>query len=520
MRKLFMALLWMVAGTSATITAQTLGTDTVALRLIDSTAVEAPYLDFGRPVYDMLPCRQGHYLLVMFRETNKKGTTWKNKGEFGVVRLSDNRLLWTHPYTYTWPALKISRYGVLLTDGNGDVSMLDMETGYTVWQRNFDIRQIDDSAGVVIGYDRSLSPRLHGYSLDQGLDLWKMKAPHKRNWGWENVMRVDSTRLLVVNDDVMLFDGVTGENFVYEAKTGVDDVKGMLLTGLAAVAGAAVGAAAGVGVYYMPIDQNVITKLYAEPIRPDSLHYYFADRREVVCLDSLLTPVWRHELPSKTAARSVLLADDSLLYMLNMGYGLRNGGQPTKMGRPFIAAFDLKSGQQRFMNMLTMKKDMVTDAMLTAKGVYMMFDDGLAYKSNLRDSAVNIVPWDQQRYGQLTSMAHSTVYVRYRLKGTFEPFDFDGQNCMVMTDRGDAYVVNERLDIWEHYNNDQLYMPLHRQDDRVWIYHRYPQPELLLIHKLGLPELRVTVPARRVAFGRDSVFLISHSRIYMFDTKK
>ena len=283
-----------------------------------------------------------------------------------------------------------------------------------------------------------------------------------------------------------------------------------------AFAGAAAGAATGIGYIYAPVGQNMVTKLYADVIRSDSL-YYFADRRSVVCLDSLLRPVWEQDLPSKTAARSILLADDSLLYMLNMGYGWKNGATPMKMGRPFIAAFNRFTGQQLFMNMLTMKKDIVADAMLTPRGIYMMFDDGLAYKPDMRDSTVSITPWDQEEFGRLESMAHTPVYISYKLKGTYEPFDFDGQNCLVMTERGDAYVVNERLDIWDQYANERLYFPVSKRGDRVWIYHRYPEHEILQVHYLGLPEVRITIAPQvnSFTFTEENIFLQTPNRVYM-----
>lgn len=503
---------------SLTASAQILGRDTVGVRLIDSTAVEATYLDFGRPIYDMVAGPQKDYLLVLFRDTNKKKTAWKNKGEIGMVSLSDKKLLWTQPYNYMWPAVRLTSYGVMLSNNAGKVAMLDLQTGVSVWQQEFSIVQVDDSMGVALAYGKG-SQHLHGYRLTDGRELWDIKVPHYYNWGWDGVVRVDSTRLLVVNDDVMLFDELTGKNYTYAAKTGVDDVKGALLQGLVAIAGASAGMALGAGYYYMPmIEKNVITKLYADVIRCDSL-YYFSDRRNVVCLDSRFQTVWEHELPSKTAARSVLLADDSLLYMLNMGYGLKNWGMPKKMGRPFIAAFDRRTGQQQFMNMLTMRKDMVADAMLTGRGVYMMFDDGLAYKADMRDSVVSITPWNQKEYGRLTSMAHIPVFIGYSLKGTYEPFDFDGQNCLVMTEKGDAYVVNERLDIRERYANRQLYYPVCERGDRVWIYHSYPSKELLQVHQLGLPELRITIApyVNSFAFRDDRLFLQTTDRLYICD---
>jgi hypothetical protein len=82
--------------------------------------------------------------------------------------------------------------------------------------------------------------------------------------------------------------------------------------------------------------------------------------------------------------------------MFNLGFGMQDGVRRKKMGRPFIASFDKRTGACRFMNMLSMKKDMVEDAMLTPDGAFMLFDDALAYKRELNDSAVTISPWQVQ----------------------------------------------------------------------------------------------------------------------------
>ena len=428
-----------------TASAQTVGRDSIGLRLPGNTPAEAITLDYGRPIYTISLSPKEDYLVVMFRNTNKKRTKWKNKGEFGLVDMATKEMLWTSAFDYNNNTLRLTSRGVMKADRSGQTTMLDRNTGQSLWTKQFRIVKVDDSLGVVLAYDNSTSHRLRGYRQSDGMELWNIKAPHDNNWGWTDVQRVDSTRLLMVNDDVMLFDEQTGEHYIYEAKTGVEDAKGALLAGLMAVAGGAVGAAMGTAYYYLPTMPNHITKLCADVIRQDSL-YYFADRRSVVALDSLMRPVWKQDLPSKTATRAILLADDSLLYMLNLGYGYKNGWK-VKAGRPFIAAFDSRTGKQRFLNMLTMRKDIVTDAILTDGGVYMMFDDGLAYKSDLSDSIVNITPWNYRQHGRLTSIAHMPIYIGHKLKGTYEPFDFDGQNCLVMTDRGDAFVVNERLDI-------------------------------------------------------------------------
>ena len=61
-------------------------------------------------------------------------------------------------------------------------------------------------------------------------------------------------------------------------------------------------------------------------------------------------------------------------------------------------------------------------------------------------------------------------------------------------------------------------MPLHTHADQVWIYHRHPEQELLLVHHLGMPELRVTIPFKHVAFSADKLLLQTLDCIYILSS--
>lgn len=81
--------------------------------------------------------------------------------------------------------------------------------------------------------------------------------PHDKNWGWNNVIREDSIHWIVVADDLNRLNIRTGEVCVHKAKTGVSDVKGALLQGLAMAGGAIAGAmATGYTVY--PVGAKVL----------------------------------------------------------------------------------------------------------------------------------------------------------------------------------------------------------------------------------------------------------------------
>ena len=65
------------------------------------------------------------------------------------------------------------------------------------------------------------------------------------------------------------------------------------------------------------------------------------------------------------------------------------------------------------------------------------------------------------------------------------------------------------------YTNDQLYIPVYSQGDRVWISHFN---ELILVHELGMPELRITMPFNHAAFTDDRLFLQDDDRLYILNT--
>ena len=495
------------------------GSDTIGVQMLDSTAIVAPYIDFGRPVYSIFTSPQNDYMLIMFRKQSKNGEQWKNTGDIGMFRLSDMRLTWTKPFNYATSSVILTSKGVIKIEKN-IVTFLSKVSGTTLWQHSFSPVLTDDSLGIILGYSNGItSNRLHAYSIDTGEELWSQKVSRDYNWGWDNVVRNDPQHCIVACDRLTRLNLLTGEKQEYHSKTGVTDVKSLLLEALVATAGALAGAAVsrGAGYYCAPVYGNqVITGLHSNIWQTDG-SIFFSDREHVVRLDSLLQPEWELELPRKTATRSLLVSDDSLLYQFSFGVGYRGGSVPVKMGRPFIAAFSKETGEQQFINLLSMKKTMVNDAVITPRCTYMMFDDAMAYKSDLCDSTVSIVPWDEQQYGKLRQIMQDTVYIYYPLQQTFLPYAFDGQNCPVMTDRGDVYIVNERLDIWQRFANEQLFFPLKSKGDRRLIYHSYPQPELVLIQELGMPEARYFAEFSHLSITDKHLYMIVGNRLFFLD---
>ena len=482
---------------------------------IDSTAVMAESQTFGHRIDDVVIKPGLDYLLLKFRDTTKSGKWLQFKGEIGAFSLRESRLLWTYPFDYRNSTVYCTRAGVVVAKGN-KVCLLDPATGDVRWQGKFNIVQYDDSTNVVLGYSGPRSSKLSGYSLTTGQQLWTAKLPHDKNWGWNHVIREDSVHWLIVADDLNRLNISTGEVCAYEAKTGVTDVKGALLQGLAMAGGAMAGAMmTGYAVYPVgAVGPNVINQLHSNVVLEDSL-YYFADRERVACLDSSMNPVWTYEFPSRTSAFSRLVCDDNTLYMFNLGFGMKNGVQRTKMGRPFIAAFDKRTGNCQFMNMLSLKKDMVEDAVLSPEGTFILFDDGMAYKRELSDSTVTISPWDVKEHGRLSEIITQPVYAYYHHKSMFDVIASDGIYFPVMTENGDIIMVDKELRTSERFPARSLYWPLCMVGDRMCVYSLSSgKQDVWLVSLQGVPEIRLTIPIHGVGITGGQLYLNNADHLY------
>ena len=512
LRTILFVLLLLVANMSAK--ADDMAKARVGLTL-DSSVVEADCQTFGRRLDDIVITPSQDYMLLKFRDLTKDGKYIKFKGDIGAYSLMESKLLWTQPFDYSNSTAICTKAGIL-TVKNNKVSMLDPNTGEVKWQSKFFLVQYDDSTNVVLGYSGARSSKLSAYELSSGQQLWTVKMPHDKNWGWNNVIREDSVHWLIVADNLNRLNIRTGEISAYEAKTGVTDVKAALLQGLV-MAGGAVAGAMLTGYAYYPVgavDANVINRLHSNVLRDDSL-YYFADRQHVVCLDSLMNTIWSYDLPSKTSAFSQIVCDDSTLYMFNLGFGMQDGVRRKKMGRPFIASFDKRTGACRFMNMLSMKKDMVEDAVLTPDGVFMLFDDALAYKRELTDSVVTISPWQVENHGRLSAIITQPVYADYKYHGMFELIASDGIYFPVITEKGDIIMVDKQLRTADHFPASSLYWPLCMVGDRMCISsYAGGKQNVWLVSMQGVPELKLTIPVHRVGIAGNKLYLQNDRALY------
>lgn len=490
----------------------------------DGTELKATCYTFPQRVETLSLSNKGEYLCINFRETSKSGKSLKNKGEIGFYDLNKKQLLWKQPINYAKARAICLSEGVLMIETvsggfttSAHISLLNKENGEKRWETDLYPIHVDDSLGLLLGYSSATSSKLHAIGLRFGNELWQTKLPHQ--YGWNEVVDLAGSQKLIVADELHRLDVLTGNLESYPGTTGAHDTKAAILQGLLAVAGAAAGAAASGGAFYytyVPVSPNTITSLTSNLLIHDS-HYYWADRKQISCIDTTLTTVWRTEFPDIKAGRSQLFVQDNKLFMLNYGYGLREGRSMKKYGRPFIACYDLQAGNEIFFNRLSMKKDIVENALRTDNALYMLFDDGMAYQT-LADSVVNIVPWNTERNGKLERIQSGTLYVLNEDNTAFLELSPDSKHCLVYNDRGGIYEINEDLTINRTYNPSRIYVPSLHLKDYLCIGNK---DDYWFVHETGMPIAHLETEFKRGrVVGNKLLLLNSRNQLLFIDLDK
>lgn len=478
----------------------------------DGTPLRAAVYTSTQLIEEFSISQEGEHLCIDFRETSKNGKYLKNKGEIGFYDLKRHTLLWKSPINYLNTRSACLDRGVLLSK-NGKVWLLDKENGTKQWETKLNLVRIEESQGVLLGYRSAGSNKLCAIDLNTGQALWEQKMPHQ--YGWSRVKRLEDGQLLIVADDLHRLNVLTGEMQTFKSIPGAQDTKAALLQGLtAAMVGVAGGIAGGFVFYsYMPTGNNIISHLCSNTLVHEG-RCYWADRKQIVCLDSAMNVVWQREFPEMKAGYSDLFMLDNKLYMLSYGYGLRPNGSRKKYGRPFIACYDPQEGTEEFFNPLSMKKDIVEDALWTKNALYMLFDDGLAYQE-FTDSVVNITPWDTKQHGRLSVMKPDTIYAANDDRSVFTPLFFDGEHCPVYNEHGALYEIDKDLNISNSYQPTQLYPVRLRLRDYLCVGNRN---DFHFIHRIGMPVARMPFAIRKgKVLGNKLLMLDTNGHLLFLD---
>ncbi len=239
-----------------------------------------------------------------------------------------------------------------------------------------------------------LSDKLEGIDLKTGDVLWKREL--SREYAWNNVFYLNDTTLLAVAAGLHTIHLKNGSGWDYNTVTGDKDYS---VTNTAN----ALGAVAGVltGTFVISTGYNLVRDLVSN-VLADSTDLYFASKEKLARVDKNTGEViWSFPFPQNLPSKSVIFANDSLIYMINKGSAFM-GYRQLSYGKPFLAAFNKNSGKQRFFSIIDVKDDPILGFQQVDDVFYLVFKNRVAKYSSKNGNLIQDKEFPEDEFGELS----------------------------------------------------------------------------------------------------------------------
>ena len=388
-------------------------------------------------------------LLLELRQTNKKGTSFKNEGSVVMIDLGDKSVKWSRNVNYNNSETNQQGKYLFLSEKKKNLC-LDPETGNVLWENKNDFYFIDPKLNIGVGYPlQSMSNNLSAVDLSNGNILWS--KPVDRTHGWDDAyMLTDSTLLIAVNG-VQALEMTTGNGWSYKAATSQKKIGKMIAIN---AAGILLGILTGTAMYQTSPDE--VTEIGSNMLIDEENTIVLASRDMISRIGNTGEVSWSTPLPEKITSKSSLFLKDSVIYMINRGYAFYNGGFST-VGDPYFAAFNLNDGTQRYLNMIPEKKEFIRNFQVINDVLFLVFENKIVTYSLADGSLLTEKIIGLEKGERLDTFVESGIYA---LQGDSTFMDlaaaYPEQN-LIMTSENRVISLTDSLETLITYDKKDVF---------------------------------------------------------------
>ncbi|MDK2842903.1 MAG: hypothetical protein PWQ17_2409 [Anaerophaga sp.] len=422
----------------------------VGKSLIDNTEIKGTEYVFPERIHETFLDTTNGFLTVQLRGLRKE--KWlSNKGNILQYDLNNKNILWSKKIAYQTSNLQQFSNTMIFTVANKS-NCLDIRTGNEIWEVKNNIYYVDPGNNIGIGYrfknSTGYSNELEGIDLKNGNVIWKRDL--NREYGWNDIFYTNDSTMIVVAAGLHSININSGKGWDYNTITGEKDYTGT-------AAANAVGVAAGLltGTFVMSTGHNLIRDVVSNSL-VDSLYIYFASKEQLSKIDKQTGEIaWKYTFPNDLASKSTIFMNDSAIFMINKGCAFM-GYRQVDFGKPFIAAFNRKTGEQKYLTLINVKKDPILAFKILQDEVYLVFKNRIAKYSIKTGSQIIEKEFSQDNYGDLKHFVGNQVYVTNENDHLESLTQSDTSKVFVFTDQGKILSVDSQLNVTDTIDYEDL----------------------------------------------------------------
>lgn len=382
-----------------------------------------------------------NYLTVQLRGLRKE--KWlNNKGIILQYDLSNKKLLWSKKIAYRISSLQQFTNTMIFTFALKNY-YLDLNTGVELWELKNNIFYVDPIGNIGFAYrlksSAGNSNELVGINLESGNPIWKRKL--NREYGWNDLFYTNDSTMIVVAAGLHSININSGKGWDYNTITGKKDYTG---TAIANAAGVATGLLT--GTFVIATGHNLVRDLVSNVLL-DSSYIYLASKEQLAKIDKQTGEiVWKNPFPKDFSSKSFIFINDSLVYMINYGFAFM-GNRQLNFGKPFIAAYDRLTGNQKYFSFLDVKDEPILDFQVLNNEIFLVFKNRIAKYS--KETGVLIIERDfpDDSFGELEYFVGNQVFVKSDNDDLISLHQSDTNKVFVFTNQGKTLSVDKQLNI-------------------------------------------------------------------------
>jgi outer membrane protein assembly factor BamB len=324
---------------------------------------------------------------------------------------------------------------------------LDYNTGEKLWKVKNQIYLANPIHNIALGYKYSNmsgpTNLLEGINLADGSVIWEREI--NNDYGWQYLYYFNDSILLLAANGLHTINLKNGSGWDYHSEMGIQK--------------------ASIGLSVLrDVKSNLII---------DSLNIYCASREKLFKLNQQDgSEQWSFALPVQETAKSRIFIEDSTLFMVNFGYAFM-GYRQVVQGTPFIAAFNKKTGENKYFNIINVKKDPVQSLWTRNDTLILAFKNRLEKYSLNDGEKIYEKNVDAKKYSDLLFFVGYQTYLKTS-ENKYEPVPgivpsnnyllTENQKILVLDK--DFIPVNEidKDSIFIHYTNSSHYKFIANED--------------------------------------------------------
>lgn len=413
--------------------------EAVGKNLLTGEPIQATAYTFPERIHNFQIDTLNNYLTIQLRGLSKNGKWLNNKGYVVRYDAAAKKTLWSERIAFEVES--IEQYGgITIYTSGGKSYCLDNKTGKQLWEVKNSLIFIDPVHKMGIGY--KLQAAKGAENIVEGIDLTNghpiLQRKISRDYGWNEVLYLNDSTLLIVASGLHSLNTRDGIGWDYNTITGKKNYT-------ASAVGAGLGIAAGLltGTYAVPTGYNLVRDVISNTII-DSLNIYFASKEHLVKLSKEGVVQWQTSLPDDLTSKSWIFKYKDHLVLVNSGYAYM-GYRQLDFGKPFIASFDLNTGEKIYLKLITNeKKETIKDIKHQGKELLVIFDDHISKYSIIDGRLVADKNLDTDEYGAPNYFIGDRIFVE-RDASFISLTGLDSTQYYLYTKSGKIVVLNGNL---------------------------------------------------------------------------